>query len=60
MPRAAAWYAKPLPSFSDAIALVRRELWTRPGLDTSANGPGTIEMPRTAINALIGAVCYAA
>jgi hypothetical protein len=60
MPRAAAWYAKPLPSFSDAIALVRRELWIRPGLNTSANGPETIEIPRTAINALIGAACYAA
>ena len=22
------WYPKPLPTFSDALALVRRELWT--------------------------------
>jgi hypothetical protein len=60
MARAASWYAKPLPTFSDAIALVRRELWARPGLDTSANGPRVVEIPRATINALIGAACYAA
>jgi len=58
--RAAAWYPKPLPTFSDALARVRRELWTRPGFDISANGPKLVEMPRSAINALIGAACYAA
>lgn len=25
--RTAAWYAKPFPTFVDAIALVRRHLW---------------------------------
>ena len=59
-PRAAAWYPKPLPTFSDALALVRRELWTRPGFDTSPNGPRVVEIPRATINALIGAACYAA
>ncbi len=58
--RAAAWYPKPLPTFSDALALVRCELWTRPGFDISANGPRLVEIPRTTINALIGAACYAA
>ena len=58
-PRAAAWYPKPRPTFSDALALVRRELWTRPGFDTSANGPRVIEIPRATISALIGAACYA-
>jgi hypothetical protein len=51
---------KPLPTFSDAFALVRRELWTRPDFDISANGPRLVEMPRSAISALIGAACYAA
>ena len=50
---------KPLPTFSDAPALVRRELWTQPGSDTSASGPKLIEIPRSATNALIGAACYA-
>ena len=58
--RAAAWYPKPLPTFSDALALVRRELWTRPGFDIFLDGPRLIEMPRSAINALIEAACYAA
>ena len=49
--RAAAWYPKPLPTFSDALALVRRELWTQPGFDISANGPRLVEIPRTTINA---------
>jgi hypothetical protein len=26
-PRQSAWYAKPLPTFADALALVRRRLW---------------------------------
>jgi hypothetical protein len=26
-PRQAAWYTKPLPTFSDALALVRQPLW---------------------------------
>ena len=37
--RAAAWYPTPLPTFSDALALVRRELWTRPGFDISHTDP---------------------
>ena len=49
MPRAAAWYPKPLPTFSDALALVRRELWTRSGFNTSANGPKIIEIPPATI-----------
>ena len=58
--RAAAWYPKPLPTFSDALALVRREFWTRPGFDISAKGPRLVEIPRATINALVAAACYAA
>jgi hypothetical protein len=58
--RAAAWYAKPLPTFNDALALVRRELWTRPGFNISANGPRLIELPRTTIKGLIRAARYVA
>jgi hypothetical protein len=58
--RAAAWHPKPLPTFSDALAVVRRELWIRPGFDTSAYGPRVIEIPRATISALIRGACYAA
>ncbi len=34
-PRTAAWYDKPTPTFSDAIAAVRRALWCPPGLSMS-------------------------
>ncbi len=59
-PRAASWYSKPLPTFSDALARVRRELWTHHDFHTSAAVPDLVKLPRTAINALIAAACYAA
>ncbi len=59
-PRAASWYSKPLPTFSDALARVRRELWTHHDFRTSAAVPDLVKLPRTAIDALIGAACYAA
>ena len=32
---AAAWYRKPQPTFSDALAAVRRSIWREQGLVTS-------------------------
>ncbi len=60
VPRTASWYSKPVPTFSDALARVRRELWTHHDFRTSAAVPDLVKLPRTAINALIGAACYAA
>ena len=46
IPRAATWYAKPLPTFSDAIALVRRRTLDQTGFKTLLqNGLETIEIP---------------
>jgi len=59
-PRVASWYSKPLPTFSDALARVRRELWTHHGFHTSPATPDLVKLPRTTIDALIGAACYAA
>jgi len=59
-PRTASWYSKPLPTFSDALARVRRELWMHHDFRTSASSPDLVKLPRAAINALIGAACYAA
>jgi len=59
-PRAASWYPKPLPTFSDALAIVRRELWADPGFRTPAAATESVQIPRNTINALIGAACYAA
>jgi hypothetical protein len=58
--RAASWYRKPLPTFSDAIAAVRRELWASQSFHTSALVQDLVKIPKTTINILIDAACYAA
>jgi hypothetical protein len=59
-PRSATWYSKPLPTFSDALALVRRELWANQDFRISATAAEIVQIPQTTFNALIGAACYAA
>jgi hypothetical protein len=59
--RAAAWYDKRDPTFSDALALVRKELWRE---EASFYGSSvqteTVEIPREFMERLTDAVCYAA
>ncbi len=59
--RRAAWYDKRHPTFSDALALVRKELWTQEA--TFCGSPrqeDTIKVPRAFVERLTDAVCYAA
>jgi hypothetical protein len=58
--RQAAWYHKPLPTFSDALALTRRELWGQPALCVSARDPDMVEIPHAFVDRLMDALCYAA
>jgi len=58
--RQAAWYHKALPTFSDALALVRRELWTHASFLLSTHDPDMIKIPRTFLARLTDALCYAA
>jgi len=58
--RQAAWYPKARPTFSDALALVRRELWAQSAFCISALDPDMIEIPRAFVNRLTDALCYAA
>jgi hypothetical protein len=58
--RQAAWYHKPLPTFSDALALVRRELWAHTAFCMSASDPDMQEIPRAFVERLTDALCYAA
>jgi len=44
--RRAAWYAKPLPTFVDTLALVRRQLWPVTVYCTSPAPTDTVEIPR--------------
>ena len=58
-PRAAAWYDKREPTFSDAIAAVRRALWRPPSLSTSRPSAETIEIPVTLLQRLTDTLCHA-
>ncbi len=60
--RQSAWYAKPEATFLDALAAVRRQLWT----SRQANSPLPIraadvaDSPASIFAALVDAACYAA
>jgi DDE superfamily endonuclease len=58
--RQAAWYHKSLPTFADALALVRKELWAQQPFYGSPAETDTIKVPRALVERLTDAVCYAA
>lgn len=58
--RTAAWYAKEQPTFSDALALVRRCLWSSCHFQTSQLETDVVKIPRSLFERLTDAVCYAA
>ena len=59
--RTAAWYAKPLPTFVDAIALVRRHLWlASEGFSLSAADPDIRKVPAALYHRLVDSLAYAA
>src|SRR5215208_6041714 len=58
--RQAAWYHKPRPTFSDALALGRRELWTVSVYPTSRVRTQMVKIPRALLDRLTEALCYAA
>ena len=55
-----AWYTKPLPTFVDALALVRRNLWPVQVFTTSPLPAGTVEIPRSLWDRLCATLAYAA
>jgi hypothetical protein len=58
--RQAAWYHKAHPTFSDALALVRKELWAQATFYGSPGEADTVKVPRVFVERLTDAVCYAA
>jgi hypothetical protein len=60
--RRTAWYDKKHPTFSDTLAVVRKELWAqeRATFCGSAREDDTIKVPREFMERLTDAVCYAA
>jgi hypothetical protein len=60
--RQASWYHKAHPTFADALALVRKELWAqeRQTFTVSPWETDTVKVPRAFVERLTDAVCYAA
>jgi hypothetical protein len=58
--RQAAWYHKRDPTFSDALALVRKELWAHETFCGSPAQSDTVKVPRAYVERLTEAICYAA
>src|SRR5271157_442970 len=58
--RVASWYRKSLPTFSDALAAVRRQLWTQGNLQGSRQGIDPAKICPSTLNILIDMACYAA
>ena len=58
--RRTAWYRKTRPTFADAIALVRRQLWEHSSFSTSQQETEMRQMPRALLERFTEALCYAA
>ena len=57
---AAAWYRKKRPTFSDALAAVRREVWSEQGLLTSRHSPEPAKIQPALRESIVHALCHAA
>ena len=58
--RQAAWYPKAQPTFADALALIRRELWAQAAFPLSVSEPDLVKVPRRFVECLTETLCYAA
>jgi hypothetical protein len=58
--RLAGWYHKAHPTFADALALVRKELWANATFCGSPAETDTIKVPRAFMERLTQTLCYAA
>jgi len=58
--RQAAWYTKDLPTFADAIAWVRHQVWLASAtFSTSPGEPDIEKVPRAFVDRLVDTLCYA-
>jgi len=56
--RTAAWYPKPLPTFSDALALVRHSLGAYLTFQISPDEPDMIKLPRVLLDRFHDLLCF--
>jgi hypothetical protein len=57
-PQQTAWYAKSEATFSDALAAVRRDLWSRMNYDTSSRDDNLTLIPQPMLRSLLNIACY--
>ena len=57
---AESWYRKPHPTFIDALAAVRRQIWRESGFVMSRRSHETLQLPAALQQCLIDALCRAA
>ena len=55
-----AWYTKPRPTFTDALAAVRQHYWTQVGFRVSARRNDKLKLPKALRESLTYALCRAA
>jgi len=58
--RATSWYSKELPTFTDAIAHVRQEIWRSQLFRTSPRTADDVKLTPALADRLLDALCYAA
>jgi len=56
--RSSAWYDKKEATFSDALALVRRVIWTNIKFSQSSKDPDPVLIPPPILQGLVDAMCY--
>jgi hypothetical protein len=56
-PERVRWYPKPLPTFGDALALVRRDLWTAQAFAISPDDRTSRKSPGRSARPLLLAAC---
>lgn len=54
------WYRKPLPTFSDALAAIRHQLWSGQTFALSPTDPDSVKIPLPTLNRLIYMACHTA
>ena len=58
--RQAVWYEKSLPTFADALAIVRQTLWPVTLISTSRSAPDMVQIPRALFERLTDTLAFAA
>lgn len=58
--RSTIWYTKETPTFADALALVRKELWPKTIFATSNKKADMIEIPSDLLDRMVDVLAYAA